>query len=312
VLAAAAALVGPLVGGGAPQTQLKESFRQEMLQLINRDRVAHGLRPVALDPSLNSFVDEYCARQIRNRTTGHFTLDGQPPYLRYSLAGGTDGVSENAAAWSANYRFPNSSILDMIRKSQSSMLSERPPHDGHRRTLLDPDATHVALGLAWEGGEFRLVQEFLRRYVTLTRPVPRTARTDDRVVIEGRPLNSSIRVEAVSLHHEDFPEPMSRELANAIDTYGLPKTRRDFYVEKAKEARSSSARGSLARAAERSDAVKVAEDGSFSFATPFKDGPGLYTVVIWVSQNGKSVSASNISIEVTGGRQASYPPLGTR
>jgi uncharacterized protein YkwD len=311
VLAAAAALVGPLVGSDAPrQAQLKESFRLEMLQLINRDRVAAGLHPVELDTSYNDFVDEYCAVQIRNRTTGHFTLDGFPPYLRYSLAGGNDGVSENAAAWSANYRFPASSVLDMIRKSQASMLSERAPHDGHRRTLLDPDATHVALGLAWEGGEFRLVQEFLRRYVTLTREVPRSAKIDDRILIEGRPL-PGVRVEAVSVHHEPMPVAMSRQLANAIENYGLPKARRDYYVEKVAP-RQTSSRVSLARAAERNETIKIADDGSFSFVPPFKDGPGLYTVVLWVTRGGNPISATNITIQVDGTSSTSFPPLGTR
>ena len=33
------------------------------------------------------------------------------------------------------------------------------------RTILDPYATHVGIGVAWEGGEFRITQEFIRRYV---------------------------------------------------------------------------------------------------------------------------------------------------
>lgn len=311
LLAVGAAVIGPTVRADKPNTQLKESFRVEMLNLINRDRGAAGLAPVMLDDTMSAYADAYCEKQIENKTTGHFTLDGLAPYMRYSLAGGNDGLSENAAAWSANYRFPESSIIDMIRKSEASMLSERPPHDGHRRTLLDPDATHVAVGLAWDGGEFRMVQEFTRRYVSWSRPLPRVARLDDRIVGEGRPLPGA-RVEAVSVHFEPAPQPMSRQLANAIETYGLPKNRRDYYVISNRLQRTSSSRASLARAAERVEAVRVASDGSFSFTVPFEDGPGIYTVVVWVSRGGSAIAASNVSIQVDGGAVAAAPMLGTR
>ena len=59
----------------------------------------------------------------------------------------------------------------MTRQSQHAMMIEKPPHDGHRRTILDPHATHVGIGLAWEKGEFRIAQEFVRGH-----PLPPDAR----------------------------------------------------------------------------------------------------------------------------------------
>ena len=315
-LAVAAALVAPLIGSSAQQSQLRSSFRREMLQMINRDRASYGLPPVQLEPSLSDYADRYCEKQIHNKTTGHFTTDGQPPYLRYTLAGGNDGVSENAAAWSANYRIPDSSILDMIGKSQLSMLTEQPPHDGHRRTLLDPNATHVAIGLAWEGGEFRLVQEFIRRYVDWSKPLPRTASTTDRVALEAKPRHG-FKVEAVSVHFENVPQEMSAQLANSIETYGLPKNRKDYYVQSGRA--HDDGMMSLAHFAKQNDAnsLNVAKDGSFNFTVPFTEGAGLYTVVVWLSRDGATtpapIAASNVSIEVheaSGG--SGYPLLGTR
>ena len=65
---------------------------------------------------------------------------------------------------------------EMMRRSQQVMMNEVAPHDGHRRTILDPYATHVGIGMAWEGGEFRLAQEFVRRYIDWSRALPRTVR----------------------------------------------------------------------------------------------------------------------------------------
>ena len=42
------------------------------------------------------------------------------------------------------------------------MMDERPPDDGHRQTILNPLLTHVGIGLAQVGGEFRITEEFSR------------------------------------------------------------------------------------------------------------------------------------------------------
>lgn len=303
-LAVAAILAGPLAqGSSAHRPELRSSFRQEILRLINKERISHGLTPVALDPATSEFADRYCELQIRNKTTGHFTTDGLTPYMRYSFAGGNDGVTENAAAWSANYSFADSSILDMIRRSHEAMVTEVPPHDGHRRALLDPDATHVGIGLAWEKGEFRFVQEFVRKYIDWQKPAPREATLSERASVEGR-ARPGYRVVAASLYYEEHPEPMSAFVASRIATYGLPKERRDFspsngvvrQVRRRTKALADVAGGG-------SGALEVRTDGSFTFSAPFSNGAGVYTVVIWVARAGddRPISASNMSIRVSGG-----------
>src|SRR5476649_2269380 len=168
-------LSAPLAQGVGPADEARITLRQEIVHLINRDRQAGGLAPVELDVEASAIADSYCRNQIANGTTGHFTTDGYAPYMRYSFAGGNDGVSENAAAWSANYRFTDRAAYQMARRSEEAMMAESAPHDGHRRTILDPSATHVGIGLAWDKGEFRMTQEFIRRYVSWSRPLPRSA-----------------------------------------------------------------------------------------------------------------------------------------
>ena len=46
---------------------------------------------------------------------------------------------------------------------------------------------------------------------------------------------------------------------------------------------------------------QVAADGKFAFAVPLPDGPGIYTVVVWVRPHGTGVDAipaSDVSINV--------------
>ncbi|HEX6178648.1 MAG TPA: CAP domain-containing protein [Thermoanaerobaculia bacterium] len=293
----------PLAQGGGPRDETRITLRHEVLRLINRDRAAHGLAPVQLDPQVSALGDAYCARQIENGTTGHFTTDGQPPYMRFSLAGVNDGISENAAAWSANYTFSERAMHEMVRRSQAAMMAERAPRDGHRRTILDPHATHVGIGLAWEGGEFRMVQEFVRRYVTWERPLVRSAVLGDLVLGSAKPADG-YTVEAISVHHEPFPETMPAHIANAMDTYRLPRERRD-YLPRLRSQLTQRRDGTFAFSREeyvdgRRGDFTVREDGSFAFNVPFTDGEGVYTVVVWVSRKGerKAIAATNVSIRV--------------
>lgn len=281
---------------------LRRGYRLDLLNRINRDRSLHGLDPVELDAHASKVADDYCQRQIKHGTTGHFTLDGLTPYMRYSFAGGNDGIGENTAAWSANYRFSSAAITDLLRKSQQTMMEEQPPDDGHRRTILDPDATHVGIGIAWLGGELRMAQELIRRYIEWGPAVPRRVRLDDRVDLTGRPL-PGVTLEAITVHHEPVPSPLSRTAANRIDGYRLPDRRHEYRPRPGifllRRDESTAANGSVSDH-EHAGHFTIDRSGAFSFTIPFNDGPGIYTVVVWVRRNDddRSIAASNISIRV--------------
>ena len=296
---------GPLAQGRSQSDELSVALKMEAVKLINRDRVRAGLSPVQLDPAASQIADAYCARQILNRTSGHFTVDGQTPYMRYSFAGGNDGVSENAAAWSANYDFSDSQISELVVRSQDAMISEKPPKDGHRKTILDPHATHVGIGVAWDKGEFRFAQEFIRRYVDWRTNAPRVLSEEDETVIAGRP-HAGYRVDAITVYREPFPRMIPAAMASKIENYGFPSKRRDYLPQ------SAVARGGkrmrLTQVASRSlqKTFPVADDGGFSFTLRPEDGPGVYTVVVWITKDGlrDPIAASNIAVRV-------IPPLTT-
>jgi len=292
-----------LAQGEGASDETRMTLRGEFVRLINRDRAKFGLAPVQLDAQVSVMADAYCRTQIRNGTTGHFTTDGEAPYMRYSFAGGNDGVSENAAAWSANYGFSDAALYDMLRRSEAAMMAEVAPHDGHRRTILDPAATHVGIGLAWEKGEFRMTQEFIRHYVEWLRPLPRRVTNAQPVLCSGSAVKG-YDIEAITVHHEPLPQPMAAVTANAIETYSLPSARRE-YLPRLKSFTRLVAGGVEQIREEYSDGRKgdfqVAADGKFAFAIPLPDGPGIYTVVVWVRPHGRAVDAipaSDISIRV--------------
>jgi hypothetical protein len=62
--------------------------------------------------------------------------------------------------------------------AQKSMMEETPPDDGHRRTILDPEATHVGVGWSMTGGRFQMAEEFLVRGLASL-----TVRTESRPAV---------------------------------------------------------------------------------------------------------------------------------
>lgn len=305
-LIAAVAVAIVLLASPVAHSEVEETrttLREHVLKLINKDRQLYGLPPVQLDLAASAIGDAYCLEQIRTGTNGHYGTDGLSPYMRYSLAGGNDGVSENAAAWSATYAFSERALYEMARRSQDAMMAEMPPKDGHKKTILDPHATHVGIGLAWHRGEFRLVHEFVRRHVEWTRVLPRRAHTGEMPVIAGKPLNG-VTVEAITVHREAMPETMPAHVANAIENYSLPSARKE-YLPRLRQDYTRHPNGTIEMVrreyanGHRGD-FYVGRNGEFSFPVPFTEGAGLYTVVVWVKRPGYEfpVAASNVSIRV--------------
>src|SRR6202008_855441 len=105
-------------------------------------------------------------------------------------------------------------------RSQAAMMEERPPRDSHRRAVLDPAATHVGIGWAMEGGEFRLGVEFTARAYEKIRV--RRAGPGPDITVDGTALTGEA-IRYVTVSREAVPRPISRREADARDSYSYPE-----------------------------------------------------------------------------------------
>ena len=77
--------------------------------------------------------------------------------------------AENSVSWRTTGALFQEPALELALEGEAAMMAEKPPDDGHRRTILDPGVTHVGVGWAQGGGEFRMAEEFMtRRLAELT------------------------------------------------------------------------------------------------------------------------------------------------
>src|SRR5258708_38533402 len=73
------------------------ALRLKAVEKINADRAQYQLPPVQLDELASRVGDAHCKESVERGVTSHWSLDGRTPYMRYSWAGGRDGLAENLA-----------------------------------------------------------------------------------------------------------------------------------------------------------------------------------------------------------------------
>lgn len=233
---------------------------------INRDRAAEGLPAVLWDNAASRVADDYCVSQIREGTSGHFLTNGVPPYARTSFAGIFGMQYENAVTWRTTATGFDEAVTTLALESHAGMLAEKPPDDGHRRTILDPAATHVGVGYALVGGNFRMAQEFLTRHLDWLKLERLPSRPT--VLFQGAPITGRI-LRFVTAGWEPPPARLTREEASSRTSYSYPSPIYSFVQE---------GNGSLKIAGTLTyDRIRFNGPGGFSFRFS-PDRPGLWTL----------------------------------
>lgn len=197
-----------------------------MLALINRDRQAHGLAPVELDPIASAGAQRHADDMASRGFTAHWGSDGSVPEQRYTEAGGSDLVNENVVCLfdgilrelDPSPRFEPAKLEQL----QKMFMDEVPPHDGHRRNILKPEHVRVGIGLAQPAGVNQpcLAQEFVDDFGDYSE-LPREAPRSVSLRVAGK-IREPLRFGGVGIGRIDPAAPMSAQELNATSTYRMP------------------------------------------------------------------------------------------
>lgn len=258
-----------------PYDDPRAADKRVLLERINRDRAAHGVAPVGLDPRAALVGDLFCLDGALSSAWGHWDLAGRAPYVRWGLAGGADFHAQNTVALSVSSGRLDAPVAELLVQAHESMMAEEPPLDGHRRTILDPRWTHVGIGAGMAGGQFRMSQEFTRVAFDWIEVPAAPVRAGERAWFAGRPL-AGWQVGLIEVRFEPPPRPLSRAQAVARGSYGYP--------EEVLRVRPP-APGPFGQAPERSE-VRVRRDGSIAFPFRLERGPGYYFVLCYLLGGG--------------------------
>ena len=250
---------------------LAEAHRY-FLKLVNRDREAEGLEPVAWDPVAEKAGREHAKDMAEHGFTSHFGTDGSVPELRYTRAGGEGMVQENAACFfdeaerdlDANAVFTAASLEEI----ETSFMGEKPPHDGHRKNILTPWHNHVGIGLVQPVGVPVpcVAQEFVDQYGDYA-ALPSSAKVGETAHVAGTVVPPAVFA-GVGVARIESPSPMKPSRLNAIHTYPVPQPYATYFP-----------RGFVTK-------IPVRVDGNrFSIDVPLDDRrrAGVYEVSVWAN-----------------------------
>ena len=214
-------------GSATPAESMSlDQARDYMLTLINRDRALFGAPPVILDPIANKAGQWHSDEMAAKLFNSHWHADGTKPPQRYTECGGFDYDMENSHGCGQSEGFEikiaaeQTFTAEQIEDEEKTYFDELPPNDGHRKNILDPEHTHVGLGLTLidivyinSGTDnYRLTssQEFVSRYGTYA------SSAEDLVynvpyVLSGV-LDHDLTVQSVQVLREDLPKPIELSL----------------------------------------------------------------------------------------------------
>jgi uncharacterized protein YkwD len=265
--------------------------RDALLKMVNDARSAARLGRLELDQLACKVANEHALDMARGEFLSHWGSDGRKPYHRYSFAGGTDAVVENVSSADSIQSLTNKGVLSDLQDMHLAMLYEKPPNDGHRRTILSRQSTHVGFGIALQGYHLRLDELYLARYVQID-PVPRLAKTNAAVLLSGRLLSQTNYLTSIDVYHEPLPAPPAIEWLREPRSYGLP-TQHDTLLPRLPSGYSYPEGGQAI--------IEKGSGGTFRVRVNLSRKPGINTLVIWLkASNGTEFQGSQICIRVEG------------
>jgi uncharacterized protein YkwD len=145
------------------ETTTNEELIQYALDLINKDRNEYGLQNVTLS-TINS-AQLHAEDMLKESYFSHWNLNGNKPYMRYTLANGKGAVSENCA-----YQWVSKTTInakETLKKFEWSMMyDDAHANWGHRDNILNPLHNKVSIGIAYNKNSIYLVQDFENDYIS--------------------------------------------------------------------------------------------------------------------------------------------------
>ena len=258
----------PIARPNKPMT-LAEA-RKYSIRLINRDREREGLEPVVLDTTAQKAAQEHADDMAGHGYTAHHGTDGSVPETRYSAAGGTDIAWENAACFfdNAERKLDKAALFlaAELERIESAFINEKPPHDGHRKNILNPWHNKVGIGLAQPVGITVpcAAQEFVDHYGKYE-PIATSASVGTKIHVAGE-ITLPATFGAVAVARIDLLARREPADLNGTGSYQLPAPYATYLPK-----------GFVTP-------IEVRVDGNrFAVDVPLDDRgrPGIYEVSVW-------------------------------
>jgi uncharacterized protein YkwD len=154
------AAVHPASASAATYTKsaLAKQYASSMLSLLNQERAAHNLRPLAMEAHLLTSAYNHNTRQAAQNTMSH-QLPGEPYFATR--------ISNTGYHWSTvgeNVAWNSDRTLAGVQYLQRSMYNEVAPNNGHRLNILSTQFTQIGIDVYFDNthNKIWITQDFGR------------------------------------------------------------------------------------------------------------------------------------------------------
>ncbi len=262
-------------------SDLEKAFaeiRANLLEMVNQERAVEKVRLLEMDDLATEVATKHALDMAKGEFASHWGSDGLKAYQRYSFAGGTDATQENVSAADNTWSTKLQDLKQDTAYLHVRLYQEKPPNDGHRRTILAPQHTHVGFGLAVERLRLRLVELFVARHVKVE-DISRTVKPGAQINFSGKILDSNHDFKVVEVFYEPLPVTPEMSWLRQVRSYGLPDE-------------SKVLRPKLQPPLMYADrSLGIVEVSGRNFSVPiklFRSEPGIYTIVTWLKADNSS------------------------
>ncbi|HQD05795.1 MAG TPA: CAP domain-containing protein [Bacillota bacterium] len=125
---------------GPAAADTRAQYEEKVLELVNKERAARGLRPLQWDEELRK-VARAKSEDMRDRN--YFAHDS-PTY---------GSLAEMLSTFGVKYRFAGENLA-AGQKTPQEVVAGWMNSDGHRENILNPRFTHLGVGYADGGGKY--------------------------------------------------------------------------------------------------------------------------------------------------------------
>lgn len=105
---------------------------QEMLRLLNEERIERGLEPLTLDKRLQELARDYSRDMFQRGYFSHYNPEGQSPFDRMEIYG-----------ISYRYAGENLALAPSVELAHQGLMNS----PGHRANILSPNFTKIGIGV---------------------------------------------------------------------------------------------------------------------------------------------------------------------
>lgn len=248
--------------------------QEQLLTMVNEERTRAGLNRLKLDELACKVASEHAAEMANLLFLSHWGADGRKPYHRYSFAGGTDAVQENASSADDIQSISSNGVLGALHDMHQSMFNEVPPNDGHRKTILFPQHTHVGFGIALQGYSVRLDELYIGRYVDID-PIPRQVKPKTTVILSGKIRSRKHNLSGAYIYYEPLPTPPKISWLRELRSYGMPGEKEALYPRLPDPDRYADGSNGT---------IDVDRGGRFRVSIGLSKKPGINTIMLWLRE----------------------------